>query len=135
MAANNNSGVIATGAGPTIDARSLHLPAQMVRPPNEVVASPGLNNLPAPRNGVFVGRDEDLARLDAAMDNGSGRAVVRVVHGLGGVGKSTLALEYAHRFRHRYNPIWWIAADTAEGIVAELAELAVRLDPIAAIGA
>lgn len=123
-----NVGVVSTGDGAMIDARTIHLPGEAVRAPAGVAAARGLHNLPAPSSAVFVDRQEDLAQLDAVMADGSS-AVPPVVHGLGGTGKSTLALHYAHRNRDRYNPVWWILADSSVSITSGLAELAARLDP------
>ena len=55
--------------------------------------------------------------------------VVTAVHGLGGVGKSTLATRYAAQHAGRFDPVWWITADTAHGVRAGLADLAVALQP------
>jgi hypothetical protein len=55
-----------------------------------------------------VGRLEELDLLDAAMRAGSGEAptvVVAAIAGAGGVGKSWLALHWAHRNADRY-PRW-----------------------------
>lgn len=124
-----NAGVISTGDGAVIDARTIHLPAEAVRMPAGVAAARGLHNLPAPHSAVFVDRQEDLAQLDAVMAD-EAAVVPPVVHGLGGTGKSTLALHYAHRNRDRYNPVWWIPADSPVSITSGLAELAARLDPV-----
>ena len=129
-----NAGVISTGAGATIDARTIHLPAEAVRAPAGVAAARGLHNLPAPGSPVFVDREDDLAQLDTLVGAES-PAAPPVVHGLGGTGKSTLALHFAHRNRDRFNPIWWIAADSTVSVTTGLAELAARLDPYASLTA
>ncbi|MBK3577443.1 tetratricopeptide repeat protein [Streptomyces sp. MBT65] len=55
---------------------------------------------------VFVARDAELVRLDALLgpsdDSAPGRAAVAVVEGTGGVGKTALALHWAHRTQHRF---------------------------------
>ncbi|MFJ6672976.1 tetratricopeptide repeat protein [Actinosynnema sp. NPDC091369] len=77
--------------------------------------------------GSFVGRTAELARLDAAATSG-GRAVVVAVHGLGGVGKSTLAARFAAD-TERFAPVWWITADSPAALDTGLADLAVALAP------
>ncbi|MEV4971073.1 tetratricopeptide repeat protein [Streptomyces scopuliridis] len=129
-AAGTNYGIISTGDGATIDSRTVHLPAEAFTAPAEVVAAGGLTNLPAPRSPVFVGRRADLAGLSAAMSDGP-PMTPSVVHGLGGMGKSTLALHFAHHHRSHYNPIWWIPAETPSSITQALADLAARLNPYA----
>jgi tetratricopeptide (TPR) repeat protein len=102
------------------------LPAQAFRPWAELAAPAGLSNLPRP--GVFVGRAHELARLDAAMA-GPGQVVVQAVHGLGGIGKSTLAARWAAAHAAEYTLTWWITAAAAADIDAGLAGLAVALQP------
>ena len=101
------------------------LPEQAFRPWAELAAPAGLSNLPT-RPGLFVGRAHELARLDAAMA-GPGGAVVQAVHGLGGVGKSTLAARWAAAHAGDYLVTWWITATTPADIDAGLAALAVGL--------
>lgn len=57
-------GVAITGDG----ARVVMLPAEAVRWAKEVDAPPGATNLPGSASGVFVGREDELARLHAAPD-------------------------------------------------------------------
>jgi tetratricopeptide (TPR) repeat protein len=88
------------------------------------------SNLPA-RNAAFAGRDDLLSELRHRLhQEGSTAAVVpaQAMYGLGGVGKTQLALEYAHRYQADYDLIWWIGAEAPGAIPAGLAELAARLD-------
>ncbi|MFJ4771507.1 tetratricopeptide repeat protein [Streptomyces uncialis] len=52
------------------------------------------------------------------------------IHGLGGIGKSTVALHYASGYRAAYPLVWWITATAPAAIEAGLASLAVRLAPL-----
>ncbi|GAA1008865.1 hypothetical protein GCM10009564_22520 [Streptomyces thermogriseus] len=130
MAVGGNVGVAITGDG----ARVVMLPAEAVRWAREVEAPPGAVNLPGSASGVFVGRQDELAKLRRMLTDQGEAAVtqvlrVRAVHGLGGIGKSTLALHYAHAYRHEYTLVWWINASSTEQIVTGLAGLAMRLCP------
>ena len=60
---------------------------------------------------------------------GPGQVVVQAVHGLGGVGKSTLAAEWAAAHAADYTLTWWITAAAPADIDAGLASLAVTLQP------
>ena len=103
------------------------LPAEAFRSWAELAVPPGLGNLPA-RPGLFVGRAGELARLDAALA-GPGGVVVQAVHGLGGIGKSTLAAHWAAAHAGDYTLTWWITAVTPADIDAGLAALAAALQP------
>jgi tetratricopeptide (TPR) repeat protein len=87
-------------------------------------------NLP-PRNPNFTGRADLLEQLHQRLDPGQPAAVVQVqaqtLHGLGGVGKTQLALECAHRHASDYDLIWWISAEQPAAIPGQLVVLARRL--------
>jgi tetratricopeptide (TPR) repeat protein len=68
----------------------------------------------------FTGREDVLAASAAAF---AGGAEVVALHGLGGVGKTTLAGEYAWRAREQYAVAWRLAAENEDGIIADLVRL------------
>lgn len=68
----------------------------------------------------FSGREEELAALGTALSQEGG---IVVIHGLGGVGKSSVAREYAWRNREQYSIVWWLGAQTENGIIDGLLRL------------
>jgi len=103
------------------------LPAEAFALVADLAVPPGLANLPD-RSAPFVGRSAGLARLDAAQA-GPGGVTVQVVHGLGGIGKSSLAAHWAAAHADDYVLTWWIISDTPASIDAGLAGLAMALQP------
>jgi TIR domain-containing protein/tetratricopeptide repeat protein len=87
---------------------------------------PGVWKVP-PRNPRFTGRDGMLAELRRRLRAEDPTLVVQALYGLGGVGKTQLALEYAHRFAADYDLVWWIDAEQPVLIPEQLAGLAARL--------
>jgi TIR domain/NB-ARC domain len=86
-----------------------------------------------PRIASFTGRVDELDRLDAILMQDKPAAVTQasvgraVVQGMGGVGKTALAVEYASRFRGLYAGVCWCPAETRAGLLSALASLAVTL--------
>ncbi|MGW5106128.1 tetratricopeptide repeat protein [Nocardia sp. NPDC004123] len=108
----------------------VNLPLEALRPIAEIDAPPGIDNLPV-QPIHFVGRERELARLDAALSV-SGPVLVQAVHGLGGIGKTTLVAQWAATRDHGHAPLRWITADTAASVERGLAELATALQPMLA---
>jgi tetratricopeptide (TPR) repeat protein len=78
-------------------------------------------NVP-PRNPGFTGRDSVLSALRTNLLSGD-RSATQVIYGIGGVGKTQLAAEYAHRFAGGYDVTWWIHAEQVGLIGEQFAEL------------
>lgn len=86
-----------------------------------------------PRNLLFTGRDAALHELRSALT--SHRSVtVQAIEGMGGVGKTQLAIEYAYRYLHKYAFVAFIDAERLELISSQFVALANALgvpDPVA----
>lgn len=89
---------------------------------------PPIWNIP-PRSPGFTGRGNLLTRLRESLREGH-RTAVHALHGWGGVGKSLLCIEYAHRFAADYDFAWWINAERSDLIAEQLAGLAVAVGVI-----
>ncbi|MFG6202416.1 FxSxx-COOH system tetratricopeptide repeat protein [Nonomuraea sp. JJY05] len=85
-------------------------------------APEALVGLPRRPVAAFVGREHALSVLRDALVTGPG-IISQAIVGLGGVGKSELALQYAHRHRADYRLMWWMEADSPAQIQAGLAGL------------
>ena len=86
---------------------------------------PRVWNLPA-RNPGFTGRDGLLVAVRERLLAGD-RAVVQAFQGMGGVGKTQLAIEYAYRFAGAYDLAWWVNAEQAGLIGDQFAALGAAL--------
>ena len=101
------------------------------RSPPDVVAFPGkvfsVSNIPIRIPEHFLGRDDALAAIDTALARHEDRVVITALHGLRGVGKTTLAAAYAERHRGDYRVTWWIRAQAETTLRADLVALGIRL--------
>src|SRR5579872_2265856 len=77
---------------------------------DEESALPTIWYVPYHRNPLFTGREEILARLHDALHTTSDIAR-QALSGLGGVGKTQTALEYAYRYREDYSAVLWVRAE------------------------
>lgn len=85
------------------------------------------SNLPK-RNPTFVGREIDLVSLEETMDQGKPLVLAAEV-GLGGIGKTQIALQYAYRAASKFQLVWWINCEDEAAKLTSYASLAKRLFP------
>lgn len=88
-------------------------------------------NVP-PRNKNFTGRMDILAQLQGSETRKvtavlPSEPLPRAVQGLGGVGKTAVVIEFAHRYRSDYELVWWVPSDQPALVRSSLAALAQRL--------
>src|SRR5208283_132445 len=83
--------------------------------------------VPFLRNPGFVGREEDLAKIHALLQKGEAVGVQPVAAaGMGGIGKTQLAVEYAYRHVEDYpGGVYWVNA--ARDVQVEMAALAKKV--------
>ncbi|MEV0161059.1 FxSxx-COOH system tetratricopeptide repeat protein [Nonomuraea fuscirosea] len=79
---------------------------------------------PDPR---FMGRDDTLADLYRGLRAGRPTSAVQVITGLGGLGKTQVAIEYAFRHSAAYDLVWWVRAEDPTTLRGDYAELASEL--------
>ena len=87
-------------------------------------------NVPYQRNLLFTGREEVLKRLYEALRAGKTAALAQpqAISGLGGIGKTQTAVEYAYRNRDDYQATLWVKAETDWSIISDFVTIAQLLD-------
>jgi tetratricopeptide (TPR) repeat protein len=98
-------------------------------PESEVLPSPSYPSIwhvPYQRNPFFTGREDVLNQLHRALHTDTAIALSQPIgiSGLGGIGKTQTALEYAYLYRNEYSAVFWIRADSIASLTSSFIELA-----------
>jgi tetratricopeptide (TPR) repeat protein len=94
-------------------------------PESLVTAEPQSGTVP-PRHPRFTGREDLLQVMRTRLEADPWQPLI--LHGLSGVGKTSIAVEYVHRATDRYRVVWWIVAEQIARARTGLVALAERLD-------
>ena len=86
--------------------------------------------VPHQRNLFFLGREEELARLRRQLlaTQMMDLAQPQAISGLGGIGKTQIALEYTYRYAQEYSAVFWVRADSRDTLVVGFLEMAQALN-------
>ncbi|MCT4563542.1 MAG: FxSxx-COOH system tetratricopeptide repeat protein [Maledivibacter sp.] len=84
-------------------------------------------NLKFRRNRHFSGRGNILKSIKDKFDNQIDSDKVFILTGLGGVGKTQIALEYIFRFQENYEVVWWIESEDSSTIIKSYNSLLIKL--------
>jgi tetratricopeptide (TPR) repeat protein len=90
--------------------------------PNLAPLPPG-SRMPLARNPLFVGRDDDLKAIAAALHGGGTAAIgqIAAATGLGGIGKTNLATEFVHRHGQFFaGGVFWLSFADPTGVTGEI---------------
>src|SRR5947209_11725661 len=105
-------------------------PSEETTPPSAASTAssppPTLWHVPYRRNPFFTGREHILLGLHTLLRAGKRASLVQAqaISGLGGIGKTQTAIEYAYRFREHYQAIFWCRAETRNLLLTDLVALA-----------
>lgn len=83
-------------------------------------------NVPYRRNPCFTGREAFLQNIHTLLAAQQPVALTQAaaLSGLGGIGKTQVAIEYAYRYRLGYRAVFWLAAETAESLMTSVQQIA-----------
>ncbi|MGH3711110.1 MAG: NB-ARC domain-containing protein [Pseudonocardiaceae bacterium] len=99
--------------------------AHPVKTPGDPRSVPGIFSIRPPTGALpprVRGRDELLNSLGGLL--AAPRPALQVLHGLGGCGKTTIALEFARCSRERGQPVFWVSAHQRDQITTAMREIA-----------
>jgi len=88
-----------------------------------------LFTVPYPRNPLFTGREDILNTLHDRLITTKSTTLTQpqAINGLGGIGKTQIAIEYAYAYREKYHAVLWVSAASSDLLTLDYVEIAKEL--------
>nr|POE75756.1 hypothetical protein CFP56_67775 [Quercus suber] len=91
--------------------------------------------IPYNRNHKFLGREKELKEIAKVLDSptshshksGNPHLPSFAISGLGGIGKTQLAIEFVYRHEASFDAVFWVQADGEESLYQSYAQIAIAL--------
>ena len=115
------TGDVKNSKGVVIGSGQVHIHEEHIHPPAPIVEKPTfpIHHIAHPENPNFTGRKEILQQVATTLAAGQTTVVTQTIAGLGGVGKTQLALAYCYAHLNSYDLIYWLSADNETGLGEE----------------
>ncbi|HKG45502.1 MAG TPA: FxSxx-COOH system tetratricopeptide repeat protein [Pyrinomonadaceae bacterium] len=83
-------------------------------------------NVPYPPNKLFTGRNDVLERIRQGLISNGASALTQAqaISGLGGIGKTQTAVEYAYKWHKYYKAVFWVKADSRQSVISSFRAIA-----------
>ena len=92
-------------------------------------ALPAIWNVPYNRNSYFTGRQKTIEDIHDALFVGATTSQAQcVLYGLGGIGKTQIALEYIYKYHYEYDIIWWLKSENTASLLSDYINLSKQID-------
>lgn len=136
---NAHSVQVATGDGVNFynitvrtpeEAAALQAAISQGKSPESLQTQGVVHNLPFVQNRNFTGRQRILRQIQKSFVDKGAVAITQpqAIHGLGGIGKTQIAMEYAYQHLSEYRYVFWLGAETEATLFKSLGEVAAILD-------
>ncbi len=121
---------IGVGVRTALEELKTNPPVNPVPSQPETTQSTSTWNVPYLRNPFFTGREELLKQLHDNLTQNKSAALTQAqaISGLGGIGKTQTAVEYAYRYRDDYRYVLWVNATTRDVLITSFVALAALLN-------